>query len=176
MGALNTASTYGSVAKFFHWVIFLLVFSMLVFGFFMGDVPKDWQRFVYNTHKLTGLTILVLVMLRLCWALINKKPALVMTSAIEKIAEHTVHGLLYAFLMLMPILGWIGSSAGGRPPKLGDWVIGLPLGEDKVLKEWAFHWHGIVAWIIIGLVTIHVLAALYHHFIRRDDVLRRMLP
>lgn len=177
MCIFNTTTTYGTVAKFFHWVIFFLVAMMIIGGFFMEDVPEDWKGFVYNAHKLTGLTILVLMVLRLLWAFMNTKPTLpVMTKAWEKVAERVVHGLLYVTLIAMPLLGWIGSTAAGRAPKLGSWAIALPIAEDKGLKEWAFEWHETLAWVIIVLVTIHVAAALFHHLIKKDDVLRRMLP
>lgn len=177
MSIYNTSSTYGLVAKLFHWVIFLLVLIMVSGGFFLGDLPKDIQPLAYTTHKLTGLFILILMVLRLCWALMNIKPALpAMTAAWEKMAERLVHGLLYASLIAMPLFGWVGSTAAGRPPKLGDWVFALPIAPNDALKEWAFEWHERIAFIIIALVAVHAAAALYHHVIKRDDVLRRMLP
>ena len=175
MSYFNTATTYGVVAKFFHWLIALLVIVMLCVGFTLDSIPKESRGFVINIHKLTGLTILLLVLLRLGWSLINTKPMLIVT-VWEKLAERTVHGLLYAALIAMPLLGWVGSSAGGRFPHIGSVQFALPVPQDKALKDWAFEWHGIIGWTIVVLVCIHVLAALYHHFIRRDDVLRRMLP
>src|ERR1700722_20116700 len=113
MCVFNTSTAYGVVAKFFHWLIFILIVGMLVVGYLLEDVPKDWQRTVYNMHKLTGLTLLCLVMLRLVWALINKKPALPpSTSLFEKMGERLVHGLLYVALIAMPLAGWIGATAG----------------------------------------------------------------
>jgi len=177
MCAFNTSHSYGVVTKFFHWLIFILVIGMLTAGYFLGDVPKDWQRTVFNLHKLTGLTLLCLVVLRFLWSLINKKPVLpASTTLLEKTGEGLVHGLLYLALIAMPLVGWIGSTAGGRPPHLGSWIIALPIAKDNQLKEWAFDWHGYIAIMLITLISVHILAALYHHFIRKDDVLKRMLP
>lgn len=177
MTVFNTELTYGSVAKFFHWTIFILVALMLTGGFFLEDVPEAWQRTAYNGHKLIGLTILTLMLLRALWALINTKPTLPRdTKPWEKVAEHVVHGLLYVLLIAMPLAGWIGATAGGRPPKLGDIALALPVAENKALKEWAFGWHETIAFMLIALLCLHVGAALYHHFFKRDDVLRRMLP
>src|SRR3990167_4238155 len=92
----NSNTQYGSVAKFFHWVIFLLLFCMIIFGFLLDDIPKDYQGVAYNTHKLTGLTILCLMLLRALWALTNPKPALPSdTKPWQRTAERLVHLLLY---------------------------------------------------------------------------------
>jgi cytochrome b561 len=173
----NTLSTYGSFSKFLHWVIAILVIVMLSFGFFLDDVPKEYQEFTYNLHKLTGLTILALMLIRLLWALMNVKPLLPAgTKAWERIAEHLGHFALYLFLICMPLVGWIGSIAAGYAPKLGSIEFNLPIEKNKVLSETAFDLHNTFAIILIVLVSIHILAALFHHFIKRDGVLRRMLP
>ena len=174
----NTINTYGSVSKFFHWTIFILVLGMLSFGFFLDDVPKPYQGMTYNIHKLTGLTILTLMAFRLFWRSINAKPGLPYdTPYWQIIAERTVHFLLYLSLFVMPLAGWVGSAASGHPPHLGDWVLNLPINHpNKPLAEAAFTVHNWTAYILIGLITIHVLAALYHFFIKKDDILSRMLP
>ena len=145
--------------------------------FFLDDFPKDWQPVTYNLHKLTRLLILTLMVLRLIWSLINLKPALPAGTAVwQRQAERVVHGLLYLSLILMPLVGWIGSCAGGRPPHLGDFKFDLPITGDKQFVKTMFEIHEIIAYIIIALLTIHVTAALYHHFIKRDNILLRMMP
>lgn len=173
----NTAVAYGSVSKFFHWLIFVLLLFMLTLGYFLHDIPKAYQSLVYNTHKLTGLSILIFMILRVIWALSNPKPRLPKeTRPWEGVAERSVHFLLYVSVISMPLAGWIGSSAAGRPPHIGDFHMMLPVAQSKTLSEMAFRVHGLLALTIIALVCVHVLAALYHHFIRHDDVLRRMMP
>jgi cytochrome b561 len=175
MNLKNTAQSYGSVAKFFHWLIFLMLFCMVIFGFLLEDVPKDWQPVAFNIHKLIGLTILTLMMLRLLWALANIKPMLPLDMpAWQRLAARTVHKLLYLVVIAMPIAGWVGSAAAGRSPHLGTWILNLPVPQDKALSKAALMLHGTLAYILIALVSAHVLAALYHHFIRKDNVLRRM--
>lgn len=177
MSLRNTATTYGSIAKFFHWTIFILVFFMIIFGFFLEDMPDDWQPVTYNIHKLTGLLVLSLMVLRLLWALTNPKPALPFdTLPWQRVAERLTHGLLYFSLIMMPLVGWIGSSAAGKPPHLGDLSLGLPITADKPFIKLMFTLHEFIAYAIIALVSIHVLAALYHHFIKRDGILLRMMP
>jgi len=177
MALRNSQVAYGSVAKFFHWLIFLLVLFMIIYGYSLQYVPKDYQAFAYNIHKLTGVTILTLMILRLLWALSNPKPLLPLdVPHWERLLERFVHALLYLVLIVMPLAGWIGSVAGGRPPHIGDINLWLPIEQNKALAEAAFNVHNTTAIIIIVLVSLHILAALYHHFIKRDDILRRMMP
>lgn len=178
MSLLNTTTSFGSVSKFFHWIVFILLFFMIIFGYFLDDVPKDYQGVAYNIHKLTGLLILVLMVLRGVWALFNAKPELPRDyPRWQQLAARASHSLLYLLVIAMPLAGWIGASAAGRPPHLGDWKIIFPaIPQDKTLVEAAFNVHGILAIAIIVLVAIHILAALYHHFILQDNVLRRMWP
>lgn len=175
MGMMNTDSRYGSVARFLHGIIFVLVFLMIVGGFFLDEVPKDYKGVIYNLHKLTGLAILLLMIIRLSWSMINIKPsALPNTPHWQRKAERIVHGCLYLFIIAMPLVGWIGSSAAGKPPHLGDLSLGLPVAENKELAETLFESHELIAFVIIFLVSVHVVAALYHHFFKKDDILRRM--
>ena len=171
----NTAFTYGLIAKLFHWIIALLVISMLCFGFFMGDFSKALQPTVYNTHKLIGLTILTLMVCRLLWALTNIKPVLPLgTKPFEKLAERTGHFTFYLLLLLMPLTAWVGTSMAGQPPHLFGTKLALPIHGSKALIETCFELHNTIAVLLIVLVTGHVMAALYHHFLRRDNILSRM--
>jgi len=173
----NTGSAYGPISKFFHWIVAILVILMLSVSYFLDDIPnKNLVGVAFNAHKLAGLTILTLMVLRILWALRNPKPSLPGVKLWEKWAEHLVHWGLYIAVLLMPIAGWIGASAGGHPPRLGKMKLGLPLAKNENLADFAFSIHNSLAIIIIVLVSIHVLAALYHHFIRKDNVLRRMWP
>lgn len=173
----NTILAYGSVAKFFHWLIAVLVIAMLVYGYFLEDIPKDYQPFTYNLHKMTGLTILVLIILRGLWALTNVKPMLPPdVPNWQRWIEQLVHFILYAALIAMPLSGWIGSSSSGRPPHLGDMKFNLPIAKDEALIDLSFNVHNTLAIIIIVLVSLHVLAAFYHLIIKRDEIFQRMWP
>src|SRR5579862_5720649 len=117
----NTKTSYCSIAKFFHWLIFLLVLCMIIYGYLMDDIPKAYKPMAVNIHKLTGLTILALMILRMLWALMNPKPVLPPeTKNWERFTERFVHLLLYAVLIAMPLAGWIGATAVGKPPHLGS--------------------------------------------------------
>lgn len=176
MSLRNTSSSYGSMSKFFHWVIFILVLFMLIFGFLLEDIPKEYQATAYNLHKLTGLTILMLMVLRLIWRLINPSPHWEGGKPWEHYLERLVHHLLYVFIIAMPLVGWIGVSSAGRGPQLGSVYLGLPIPKDKALITTCFQLHELFAFAIIGLIIVHSLAALYHHFVLKDGVLLRMMP
>lgn len=173
----NTYLVFGSVAKFFHWVIFILVLGMLIFGFFLDAIPKDVKPLAYNIHKLTGLTILLLMVLRGMWALSNPKPRLPLTIAWwQRAAEWVVQFALYFLIIAMPTVGWIGSVAASRPPHIGAFELMLPIAPNKELVHTMFNLHELFAYILIALICVHVGAAFYHHFFRRDNILLRMLP
>jgi cytochrome b561 len=150
---------------------------MLIYGFFLDDIPKAYKAVSYNLHKLTGLTILFLMILRMLWALTNPKPDLPFgTPSWERWAEHSMHFLLYIVVMAMPTAGWIGAVATGKPAHIGELTFELPIAQSKTVAESAFTIHGYLAITIIVLVSLHILAALYHHFIKKDIILRRMMP
>jgi len=174
----NTADRFGSVSKFLHWVIALLVVVMLIAGYFMTDIANDALKGqVINLHKLTGITILFLMIIRLLWALANPKPRLPKgTPWFEHWLEWAGHFTLYALIIAQPITGWVGSVAGGHIPHAGSVMLNLPLSQNKSLAGDSFQLHDILAIAIIVVVSLHVLAALYHHFVRRDNILKRMMP
>lgn len=178
MGFRNTNENYGSIAKFFHWLIFALIVTLLLVSWFMGKLSPELKGTVYNTHKLVGLTVLLLTTARLIWAVSGSKPKL--PSAMkpwEKLAEKAVHIGLYACLIFMPLCGWIMSTAAGQAPQLLGYTVNLPgVIQDKATSHLFNNYHAFIAWVIVALVSVHVGAALKHHFINRDNVLRTMLP
>lgn len=176
MSIMNTSTSYGSVSKFFHWLIAILVIGMLCIGYLMGYI-KDDVTFgtVISVHKITGLFILVLIILRLIWTLFNPKPALPSLSPLERFAAKSVHFLFYIILIVMPVAGWIMSVASGHVPHLFSWAINLPIEKSKPTAELWESVHNTLAIVIIVFVSLHILAALYHRLVKKDDVLQRML-
>jgi len=173
----NSTLRYGSVAIFFHWLIAFAVIGMLMLGFFMDVFPKGNIRSeAINIHKLIGLTILCLVILRLTWALTNVKPPFPAgLPTWQRYAERIAHVLFYILLLTIPMAGWIMSTASGKAPHFFHVSLPAP-GILKNEKVSDFFWtiHSKFAWVILVLIIIHALAALRHHFIIKDDVLRRM--
>lgn len=175
----NTQDSYGSVTKTLHWLIALLVVGMLIFGFWLGFIPDGPQKGqLIGLHKSIGATILLLMVVRLWWRFVNPQPLLPITvPPWEQMAARSVHFLLYLVLFAMPITGWVMSSLGTHPVIFwGLFNITLPLAKNKVWSEYFFNAHAVIAWIIIGLLVLHVGAGLKHHFIEKNNVLKRMLP
>lgn len=174
----NTMTQYGVVTKVFHWVMALLIISLLCVGFYMNGMSLGLAKFkIYALHKSFGIIVLVLAILRILWHLYSKKPALVSSlKPTEKYAAHTAHILLYVLFVFMPLSGWLMSSAFGRSVKFFG-TISLPdlLTKNRELAEILATVHFVIAWSLVVLITLHVVAALKHHIIDKDNTLRRML-
>jgi len=157
----------------------LAIIGMLALGIYMSDLKLDpWKLKVYGWHKATGALILIFVILRLLWRFANKTPELPLNmKAFEKLGAHASHAFLYIMMLYMPMVGWLMSSAAGFPVSVFGWFT-LPNLMDankeyvKLFKEM----HEIGGFLLIGLICLHVSAALFHHFYKKDSVLRRMLP
>ena len=179
MSAKNTINSFGYVAKSFHWVIALLIIAMLVLGYFLEDFPASVGEMPYNTHKTIGIIILALVVLRLGWRWLNIQPSYSATlPSAYKFFVRLAHYAIYLVIIAMPISGWVMSTAAGHVPHFLGWFYfpmpGISLNEQ--LAGQAFQVHNVLAIILIVLVSFHVLAALFHHFVLKDNVLKRMLP
>ncbi len=176
----NTPTTYGSVAKTFHWLIAILIIGMLIYGFILVNLKNTnpYREILIGVHKSIGLTILLLVILRLFWRFINIQPPLPITVPLwEQICAKSAHFFLYILMFLMIFSGWSLSSFGGHPVKFWGFLDAtLPVTKNQMISERAFLAHKIIAWCIIGLVSLHILGALKNHFIDKNQVLRRMLP
>lgn len=177
----NTNIQYGSMAKTLHWLIFFLVIGLLCAGFIMQTLQDKTvlKNTVYMIHKSFGLTVLILMVIRIFWAFTNSKPALSpRVPAWQKFAARSLHQVFYIVLIIMPLSGWLMSTAAGHPPSFFT-LIKLPMPgviESKPLAHFAHDIHTLLAWSIIVFVSLHILAALKHHFINKDNTLRSMLP
>lgn len=181
------AVRYDPIAISLHWLIALAFLSMLAIGFVMEDLPltDPWKFPLFQFHKSLGFTILSLVAVRILWRLTHTPPALPddMPSW-EKWSAEATHWVLYAILFAMPLSGWIiVSHSAYNIPTLyfGLFEIphlsGLDLGYTKKQIEQAAHlFHEVLAFSACALIALHAGAALRHHFVLKDTVLRRMLP
>lgn len=179
MPAKNTLTSFGYIAKSFHWIVALLIIVMLVMGYFLDDFPASIQEMAYNTHKSIGIIILALVILRLGWRWMNVQPGY--STALPhfyKIFIRLAHYAIYLTIILIPLSGWVMATAAGHVPHFLGWVyFPMPgISPNEQLAGEAFQLHNTLAIIVIVLVSIHIFAALFHHFILGDTVLRRMLP
>ena len=175
----NTSDRFGVVAKAFHWVTLLLLIGSFTLALSMVNLPLSPRKLeLYSWHKWCGVTIFLLAVLRLAWRLANPVPALPADMpAWQRRLAHLSHAGLYTLLIVMPVTGWIMSSALNLPVVyLGLIHVPSPFGVNRALGEAMITVHQGLALALLILVCLHVAAALYHHFFLRDDILRRMLP
>lgn len=179
MAIRNTPARWGSVAQLLHWLIVVLIIAQVILANLAEDLPIGVRKLaMYARHKSVGITILGLAVLRLLWRWANPTPDLPSTlRPYERALATLTHVGLYVLLFAMPLTGWMMTSARGFPV---SWFGFLQL-PDFVPKNDALYnamkeTHDTLALALYAIVFLHVAAALKHHFILRDDVLRRMLP
>jgi len=179
MQVRNTAVRWGTVSKFLHWIIVLLIITQYVLAEVAEDLPLGLQKFeTYARHKSIGITILGLAVLRLLWRWLNPTPELPGTlKPYERFLARVTHFGLYVFLFAQPLTGWIVSNAENFPVSYFGWFT-LPdlVAPDKEFGEFMEKVHGTIFKCMLVLATLHIAAALKHHFWLKDDVLKRMLP
>jgi cytochrome b561 len=189
MTVANTRTRYGTVAMTLHWLIAAAVIFNICLGLYVADLPHgDPNQFSFlQFHKSVGLTVLVLSVARLVWRLINPVPPLPvsMNPSLRFLAQAT-HFLLYFLIVAIPLSGWIFVSASplGLPTMyfgLFQWphvpyFADLARADKNALRHTLHAVHTYLAWSAIFLVPLHIAGALYHQFVQRDDVLKRMLP
>ena len=171
---------WGSLAKFFHWTIVLLLLVQGTLGLVMVNLPKRPNAIPYFTfHKSLGLTIFALALLRLAWKWFDKRPDEPSTMPPSQVvAAKLGHALLYILLFLVPLSGWWFDSVEGLRPLYFWGLFDVPhLGApDPDLKKFAAGVHEYLFWALVVVAAGHVIAALYHQFVVRDGVLARMWP
>jgi cytochrome b561 len=169
---------YARTAAGLHWLVAALVAAALFMGWTMTDMAISPQRLkVYNYHKWIGVTVLALAVVRLLWKLRHPVPQLAGGPRWRSLAARAVHALLYLLMFAVPLAGWIYSNAAGyRVVYLGKLPLPNLVERDKELAAAWVQVHGALAMTFAVLAGLHLLAALHHHFIARDDTLRRMLP
>ena len=175
----NDRTRYGAVAQALHWLVAALVIGMIGLGFYMEGLPRGLAKLeLYNLHKSLGVTIFVLVLARLLWRLANPAPPLpAVVAGWERSAAFASHTTLYALLLIQPTIGFLQSNAANFPVTVFG-VLPLPvlLAPNEALADILVQAHAIVGIALAVLIAVHSAAALRHHFVLKDDVLRRMLP
>ena len=170
---------YTSTAIVMHWTVAVLIVVSVSIGLYMVELKLSPTKLkLYSWHKWVGISIFLLVVARLLWRALNPPPPLPATMPKwQHTAAHLSHWLLYALLICIPISGWLMSSAAGVPVVYFG-VLPLPdlVEKNKEVFETLKSLHEALAFTMVGLVALHVAAAVKHHVVDRDDVLHRMLP
>lgn len=175
----NTQHSWGSAAKTFHWLIAALILAQFPLGWAAANWKLSPTKFyLFTWHKSIGLSILALVVLRLLWRWVNPVPTLPASMpGWERVAAHVDHLVLYLLMFALPLTGWIIDSASNIPFKV-FWLFRLPriVSPSKPLEEVFKEIHDNLSIAFAVLLAVHIGAALWHHFVRCDTVLARMLP
>ncbi|MDR9433384.1 MAG: cytochrome b [Spiribacter sp.] len=177
---------YFLIQRILHWSIATLVVITLGIGATLGTLGFNHAvdlfgmattNTLYVVHKTVGVLMIGLMIVRITARLALGKPAYAVALApVQKFASETVHGLFYALLIIMPLIGWAATDAGGYPINFFHWVLPSIVEKDSGFAEVLFQWHAIIGWLLMGLVLVHISGALYHWLIRRDGVMQRMWP
>ncbi|MFK7834919.1 MAG: cytochrome b/b6 domain-containing protein [Sulfitobacter sp.] len=185
MAFTNTAHRYGGVTKTFHWLMALLILTLIPMGWWANQLPYETdaqlaqKAWLFSLHKTLGVTAFFVAVLRILWALSQPKPGLLNADKkAESFAAELVHWLLYGSLVIVPLSGWIShAAAAGFAPIWWPFGQDLPLVPKSVGVEHFFaalHW--VATKVLVASLVLHIAGALKHHVIDRDATLRRMLP
>ncbi len=176
---IDAALRYSAPAKIFHWLSAATILTAIVLGFAMLEsYPGPRQNQFFDLHRSFGFVILLLTAARLSWRLYCPPPPMVPgLPAWQVFVANLTHRALYALLLIMPLIGWAGTSAfGARISIFGLFDLPMILAKDEALSKVLLTTHGAMGLLLCALVFMHIGAALYHHVLRKDDTLRRMLP
>lgn len=168
---------FAPLARLLHWLMALLVIAMLFIGAGMVASVSERHEWLIHLHKPLGVAILLLVIVRLFVRFSTRQPPLPADlPGWQVLAAKASHGLLYALMLILPVLGWAMISAAGDPVTLG---IGVQLPAIVPANATLFAFlrkaHGYLAYLLFLTVLLHLAAALFHGWVRRDGVLQSML-
>ncbi|MGH8140222.1 MAG: cytochrome b [Steroidobacteraceae bacterium] len=179
MSVRNTTARWGAVSQFLHWLIVALIITQVILANIAEDLPIGVKKLaMFARHKSVGITILGLAVIRLAWRGANPSPPLPTTlRPYERALARSTHAALYLLLFAMPLTGWMMTSARGFPV---SWFNFFQLPDFVPKSKWLYdtmrETHHALAATLYAVVFLHVAAAMKHHFVLKDDVLRRMLP
>jgi cytochrome b561 len=179
MALRNTPRRWGAIAQLFHWLIVALIIVQVTLAEMADDLPNGMRKLtLLARHKSFGITILMLVILRLSWRSLNPHPALPDNlKPYERKLAHFSHAALYTLLFAIPLSGWTMSSARGFPVSwFGFFQLPDLVPKSKPLYEALVTTHVTLVCVLGAVVALHIAGALKHHFVHKDDVLKRMLP
>ncbi|QMT60590.1 cytochrome b [Legionella sp. PC997] len=173
----NTVNRFGSITKLLHWLIFILMIAQFYFVWSLSEHSPLTDLYIM-LHKSVGLTLLILGIVFFIWHIINSKPRPPEDQPLwQYIVSKAVHHILFLLIILMPIIGYLLTCADGKPINFFGWfTIPCLISANEHFGGIMFLTHETLAFIILFFVGIHILAALYHHFICKDSVMKRMFP
>jgi cytochrome b561 len=174
MTTASLPTRYNNTAIVLHWLLALLIIGLLVVGFFMPDLPKTpLRKVIYNYHKSFGLIVFALVLFRIYWRLTHAVPAPVPGSRWQVQLAHYAHVFIYALILVVPGAGLLASAFNhGFNLFVFHWEPVFAV--DKDLAHQIMGWHGVTAYVLAGLLSLHVIAFAWHQFVQKDGLIRRL--
>jgi cytochrome b561 len=178
MSLRSNGRQWGSVAKFFHWIIALAILGNGTFGLLMDEASSPMQKINWLAlHKSIGLTVLALFLLRVLWRWGDGRPPEEPAPRWQQRAAHLTHGVLYVLIAAIPLSGWWFNSITGKPLQwFKQFNVPALAAKNDDLRHFALGLHEYLFWFLLLVLVAHVGAALKHHVFDRDNVLHRMLP
>lgn len=160
-----------------HWLTVACIIAVAALALIRDDVAaRAARQWLLEGHRHVGLLILALAVVRIGIRLrLGPLPSFA-GSRVAHLAAALTHAAIYAALLALPLIGWALSDAEGKPVHLLGATLPALVADDEDLADRLLAWHQDVAWVLLGLLALHIAAALWHHFIKRDDVLRSMWP
>jgi cytochrome b561 len=170
-------ASYDALSRKLHWCMAALIVAAFVLGLTIDAFPKSWKHVVLETHKGLGIAALLLLVLRFGWRLSHSAPASAESSAVLALAARAGHAALYLLMLIVPVLGLVYAIRRGQGFDLGLFTVPpFQAPEPRPVTRPIREWHEWASYALIALASLHALAAFWHHFVRKDDTLRRMLP
>jgi cytochrome b561 len=172
------APAYSPTARILHWGMAVLILATIPIGVVISN---DWggrlQDALYDLHKSIGVLLFALALVRLAYRLMRTPlPLPDDIPRLQQAVAHATHWGLYVLLLLQPIVGWAATSAYGAPIVVFGWFKLPPIYTKNLeIAELLFSFHRLIGVALTGLIAMHIAGALFHHFVRKDRVLMRML-
>jgi cytochrome b561 len=170
------SARYGAGAITFHWTTAALIVFLGSLGLLFEDIPREARPFWINVHVCVGLLYLALVIARLLWRATHTAPELPPdVGEFSRRASFAVHNLLYVLMLLIPLLGVVARVWHGRSFDYGVFQMNFGVASNPAIFHPAEKIHQLSAYALFALAGLHAAAAVYHHFVRRDGILLRMM-
>lgn len=177
--AMLARTSYTGTAKMLHWLIVALLIAQFIFAWTMPEIRRNTPvTTLISLHFTFGVVVLAVAVIRLLVRLVRGAPTPEPgIPAWQETSSQIVHWLLYALLLIVPLLGWINADFRGMPIVMFGYEVPHLIAVRAPGWQWTGDVHGLLAnYVMLALIGLHVVGALYHHFVMRDGVLRRMLP
>ncbi len=176
----STADRYGSLSISMHWLMVLLLIAVYAAINLHDIAPKgsDLRAELKLWHFILGLGVLALVLARIVLRLTSGATPEITPpiSRWQSLSAQALHVALYAFMLAMPLIGWLAVSAKGAPITFFGLHLPILIGQDKELYGWLKETHEVIGTAGYYLIGLHAAAALFHHYVMGDNTLRRILP